>query len=114
MKYQINSTGEIIIADADFVEQYHSGDYTLVVEPAAEAPPPVRRISKLAYMDRFTDAELAAIYTAAKTVVQVEIWLEKFKATAEVDLDDPRTVAGVQAMEVAGLLPPGRAAEILA
>lgn len=76
-------------------------------------PAPVRVLTKLQYMERFTDAELAAIYTAAKSVVQVEIWLEKFKLATEVNLDDPATGAGLQAMEAAGLLAPGRAAEIL-
>lgn len=81
--------------------------------PAPPAPPPVRTVSKLQYMGRFTDSELAAIYTAAKAVVQVEIWLDKFKLTSEVDLDDPRTIAGLQAMEAAGLIGAGRAQEIL-
>lgn len=82
---------------------------------AASAPSQeVRSLTKLEYMDRFTDAELAGIYTAAKTVIQVEIWLEKFKLAASVDLDDPRTLAGLQAMEAAGLLEAGRAAEIAA
>lgn len=75
---------------------------------------PVTTLSKLDYMNRFTDAELAGIYTAAKTVVAVEVWLEKFKLAEFIDRFDPRTVAGVQALEVSGLIGVGRAAEILA
>lgn len=81
---------------------------------------PKRRLTKLEYMNRFTDLELAAIYTAAKSIVAVEVWLAKFNATTPdpdgtaVDLSDPRTIAGVQALEAAGLLEAGRAAEILA
>jgi len=87
---------------------------------SAPAPAPVRRLTKLAYMNRFTDLELADIYSAAKTVIAVEVWLAKFNATTPdadgtaIDLDDPRTVAGLQGMEAAGLLAVGRAAEILA
>lgn len=73
-----------------------------------------RLISKLDYMNRFTDAELVAIYTAAKTNVNVEIWLEKFKLAAEINLDDIRTASGLQALETLGLITTGRAAEILA
>lgn len=73
-----------------------------------------RLISKLDYMNRFTDAELVAIYTEAKTNVNVEIWLEKFKLAAEINLDDPRTSSGLQALETLGLIATGRAAEILA
>jgi len=84
-----------------------------VVETTAYVPAP-RLLTKLNYMNRFTDAELAGIYTAAKSVIQVEVWLEKFKAATDVDLDDPRTQGGVHALEAAGLIGEGRANEILA
>ena len=73
-----------------------------------------RIITKLDYMNRFHDGELAAIYTAAKNVVQIEVWLEKFKVSENIDLSDPRTIGGVQALEAAGLIGVGRANEILA
>lgn len=72
-----------------------------------------REITKLQYMERFTDQELQDIYTAAKTFVAIEVWLEKFKATTQVDLNDPRILAGLQALETAGLLASGRAQEIV-
>lgn len=70
-------------------------------------------MSPLEYMERFNDTELAAIYSAAKVNVAVEVWLKKFERSTEVNLDDPRTVAGVQALESAGLIGEGRANEIL-
>lgn len=76
-------------------------------------PAATRKLSKLEYMSRFSDAELAGIYTAAKTVVAVEVWLDKFRLAGEVDLDDARTGAGLGALEGAGLLAIGRAEEIL-
>lgn len=90
---------------------YDGNAFTAPTDPA---PTPVRTLTKLQYMNRFTDGELANIYTAAKSNVAVEIWLEKFKLASEVNLDDTATVAGLQAMEAAGLLAAGRAAEILA
>jgi len=92
------------------------GTWTKWIAPPEPEPTPVsiRTLTKLEYMDRFTDAELAGIYTAAKSVVHVEIWLEKFKLATEVNLDDPRTLFGLQAMESAGLLAAGRAFEIAA
>lgn len=90
-------------------------------EPAVPAPVQApRRLTKLAYMNRFHDDELAAIYTAAKTVVQVEVMLAKLNAATpdadgtSVDLDDPRTVGGLYALEAVGLISAGRANEILA
>lgn len=82
--------------------------------PAPEPEPTPRVLTKLAYMNRFQDAELAAIYSAAKVVVQIEVWLEKFRASEYIDLSDPVTIGGLQALEAAGLLAEGRANEILA
>ena len=64
--------------------------------------------------NRFTDDELVGIYSAAKSVIQVEIWLEKFKLAQDINLDDPLVAAGLTALEGVGLLAAGRAAEILA
>ncbi len=91
----------------------------IAVVPVPQTPP-ARRLSKLGYMQRFTDDEMAGIYSAAKISIQMEVWLAKFNATTpeldgtSVDLDDPRTIGGLLAMEAAGLLATGRAAEILA
>lgn len=76
-------------------------------------PPPKPPISKLEFMSLFTDAELAAIFSAAKTNVAMEVWVEKLKAATQVHLDNPATIAGVKALEAAGLLAKGRAAVIL-
>lgn len=75
--------------------------------------PVVSVLSKLEFMNRFTDAELEAIYAAAKQNVSVEIWLEKFKLTTDINLRDQRTIDGIQMLEQAGLLTEGRSAEIL-
>lgn len=79
--------------------------------PAPEVPS--REISRLEFMNLFQDAELAAICSTAKVSVAVEIWLEKFKLSEFVNLDDPRTAGGIHALEQSGLLGVGRAAEIL-
>ena len=77
-------------------------------------PVPVQPLpTKLEFFDRFTDAEQIAIYDAAKTVTAIQVWLDKFKLASDIDVTDPRTIAGIQALEAAGLLAAGRAAEIL-
>lgn len=78
------------------------------------------------FRDRFTQDEKRAIYAAAAAVPDVRIWLDDLAAVtvvldpadqnvvlAGVDLTDPRTVAGVQGLEAAGLIGAGRAAAIL-
>jgi hypothetical protein len=117
MRYEIldAANGNVvntIEASEDFCSA-HYPFYRLVEEPIVSTTS-VRTLTKLAYMNRFTDAELAAIYTAAKSNIRVEVWLDKFRLAEEINLDDPSTIAGVQALEAAGLLAAGRSAEILA
>ncbi|MDP1605651.1 MAG: hypothetical protein Q8L93_03250 [Rhodocyclaceae bacterium] len=79
--------------------------------PAAQATPV--KLSRLEFMERLTDDELAAIYAAAKESVQIEVWLDRLKMVSEIDLGDTRTQSGVRALEAAGLLAAGRAGQIL-
>ena len=78
-----------------------------------------RRITKLEYMNRFSDIELKDIYSAAKVSVAVEVWLAKFNATTPdpdgtaIDLDDPRVSGGLIALESSGILAAGRTLEIV-
>ena len=78
--------------------------------PLAE---PTRVITKLAFMNRFTMEELAAIYTAAKTEVMVEVFLDKLKIAEEVNLADAQTIGGLQALAASGLLTEARVQEVL-
>ena len=126
MKYAIIENGFVInvaLADSPLADNWIENDTAgigwsyadgVFTPPVVVPPAPVRVLTKLQYMNRFTDAELAGIYTAAKSVVQIEIWLEKFKLASEINLDDASTIGGLQAMEASGLIGAGRAAEILA
>ena len=108
---KVTIDGEYTITELD------SGHVIMEVTTPPDAPlldVPVRILSKLDYMNRFTDAELAGIYTAAKSVVAVEILLEKFKMASDINLDDPSTVVGLQTMSKVGLIASGRVDEILA
>ena len=84
----------------------------LTIENAPVQPsPPV--VTKLAFRFRLTDAEYVAILAAAKTDVAVEAWVKTFEMVSQVNLADPRTMAGVQQLVAAELLTSERAAEIL-
>lgn len=85
-------------------------------EQAAQAPAaplPQKVITKLTFMNRFTMEELAAIYTAAKTEVMVEVFLDKLKLAEEVNLADSQTIAGLEALAASGLLTEARVQEVL-
>jgi len=82
-----------------------------------------RRLTKLEFIDRLGDAAYLAILTMAKVSVEVEAFVKRFEmATPEadgtsVDLDDPRTVAGVTtlgaALEAQGVVAAGWAQGVL-
>lgn len=74
---------------------------------------PITVITKLAFMNRFTMEELAAIYTAARTEVMVEVFLDKLKLAEHVDVSDPNTIAGLHALAAGGLLSEARVQAVL-
>ncbi len=86
-------------------------------EPAPENAAPLLQppspLTKLAFMNQFTMDELAAIYTAAKTEVMVEVFLDKLKLAEHVDVTDPQTIGGLQALVASGLLTEARVQEVL-
>lgn len=96
----------------------------------AEPPPPVepepepRRVTKLAFRQRFTQPERVALEIAALDDPGAEMpvraqaaalrsYLADVQSATFIDLERPDTRSGVQALEAGGLLAPGRAAEIL-
>jgi hypothetical protein len=101
-------------------------------EPPPDAPPspePVR-LTKLEFRDRFTVQEKVGIEFASLDApaapledrlrsAQLRVFMDDIaNATPDPDgrainLGDPRTIAAVQMLEGAGLIAPGRAAEIL-
>lgn len=93
-------------------------------EPVVEPPVPVRHITKLAFRNRFTQAEKVAIEIAALDVPTASLQQRSMAAALRasqqdvqvaqyIDLNRPETRAGVQGLEAAGLLSAGRALVIL-
>ena len=88
----------------------------LVRQPLPEAPPP-RRITRLAFISRFSDAEAVAIDLASigatPQAAGMRRYMSKVNAATYIDLDRADTRAGVQALEAACVLAAGRALQIL-
>jgi hypothetical protein len=88
-------------------------------DPADPPPPVVKTIPPLDWMARFTAAEQAAVFGAAQSKPQVLGWIAQTAAAAQLTLDDGtgkpdgRIKAGIDGLVAAGILTPGRAAEIL-
>jgi hypothetical protein len=80
--------------------------------PPVEKPEP-RVITKVAFRFRLTDAEYVGILSAAKTDIEVAAWVETFNMSTTIDLDNQRTIDGVQNQVGKNLLTHARADEIL-
>lgn len=92
---------------------YSDGD---VFEPAPD-PLLTTKITRLAFRRRLTVAERAAIEIASRgnnpSNAELKVYMDDVMASTFVDLSRPETIAGVQALEAAGVLAPGRANQIL-
>lgn len=78
---------------------------------------PARLITRLAFLNRFTDEEaikfdLASI-GATLEAASMRRFMQKVNAATNIDLNFADTRAGVQSLEAAGILAAGRASEIL-
>ena len=116
-------TGPAIAAPADF-DISRMGDYR-VSEDGTLALVAQTRLTRLQFRTRFTAQEKAMLELAAMDdataptaqrlqAASLRAYLADLAAAEFVDLADASTVAGVQALEAAGLLAKGRAAKVIA
>lgn len=66
------------------------------------------KITRLAFRKRFTDLEKGTIYTAAKTSVGFQVWLDDLAASTYVDLTRSDTIATVAALAAYGIIQASR------
>ena len=115
----LNSAEVVAITsfDADLIGQRWNPDAQAFEPAPPPAEPTERKVSNKAFLSRFTDDEaididLASI-GATREAAAVRRYLSKVNAAQHIDLADEETRKGVQALEAAGLLQPGRALAIL-
>lgn len=128
MRYEILQEGAVVntvTASPDFMdENYAPHAYRLAADPEPTAPVDPRRITKLAFRNRFTRAEKVAIEMAAldnpaapmaqrQQAAALRADLKDQQDATFIDLDRTDLREGVQALEAAGLLGAGRALAIL-
>ncbi len=83
--------------------------FSWVISATVEPP---KRLTRGQFLDRFTPAETEQILTAANSNVALKRWVMRLENSEWVKPDEARN--GLAALEIAGLLQPGRAAQILA
>lgn len=72
-----------------------------------------KRMTTLAFMELFTEAELMGILDAAKVSTQVEVFVMKMEQAEFMDLNYQPTIDAISGLATFGLLTTARAAEIL-
>lgn len=70
-------------------------------------------ISRLDFRNRFIMNEKIAIYNASAQSVEIQIWLDDLTTAEYVDLSSSRTIEGLSALVVAGIISQPRMNEIL-
>lgn len=86
---------------------------TFTWAPDAVPVPAPRLLTHEQFIKRFTPAEWEAMTAAARASTAMDAWMRRFALASVVSLDDPATAAGVQALELAGILATGRAAAVM-
>lgn len=129
MRYNIKDAEGAIVntiicaSDAD-AEALYPGLWELAEQDAPKPAP--RHVTKLAFRNRFTSnekvaMELAALHDSTKALndpanllaATLRASMADQRDARHIDLNRPDTRGGVQALEAAGLLASGRAAQIL-
>ncbi len=94
--------------------EFATHDHTPLAEDPAKPTQAIARVwDQIDFMRRLTQTERITIRTLAKSNVEVEDYMARLTATPRVRNDDPDVVGGLTMLEAAGVLAPGRAAEIL-
>lgn len=115
--------GAWVAADADVAPGW-AWDGVAWTAPEAAVPAVDRRVTVLAFWQRFTQPErvglqVAAVINPAGTLAErqaaagIKDMLDSVMVAKWIDLERADTRSGVQALETAGLLASGRALEIL-
>lgn len=78
------------------------------VESTYEAPMPEPlkpiKLSSLKFLDLFTEEEQIAVASAAMSNVQAKLWYDRTLAAEYIDISDPRTKGGLEALVSMGLI----------
>jgi hypothetical protein len=119
-RFEILENGVVvktIIADLDFMQKNHAGNFCEAAQEAAAPTVQSWHITKLAFRQRFTPDEKGNINLAAAANTlqgaKLKASLDDQQAALFIDLKRPDTRAAVQGLEAATLIGAGRAAIIL-
>lgn len=105
--------GEPTIPAVEGRYRYWDDSEWVYVEIEEEAEEPTTPVSKtqftsLEFLDRFTEEEQLAVVSATLINPVIKLWYDRLLAASFIDLADPRTEAGIDALIAAELIAPER------
>jgi len=107
-------SGAVLVSEVDRPELWAAMLAWGTPDDYATPPAPAPSWTPLEFIERFTDAEQIAIVTAAQSNPALRLFYDKLMASLDVKADEPRLIAGMQAVVDAGLITAERRDEILA
>jgi hypothetical protein len=122
VKYYKDENGSVFAYEADgSQDEFISENLTPITESEAnalrgidpDAVPVKTQFTSLEFLDRFTDAEQLAVVAATMQSAPVKLWYDRLLAASYVDLSDPRTEAGIDALILGGLVSASRKAALM-
>lgn len=89
--YQIISTGNVILADQEFVDAIHSNDYVLLPEVSTSVVYG-SKITPRAFFQRFGQVNLLWLYQQLASNPALQMYKDQVTSANYVDLSDPVTL----------------------
>lgn len=106
--------GTVLNLDTYTPDQLTILNNVIAANDPTKTPPVVKHWTPLEFMELLTYDERTAARTLAKIDLMAEDWLDLLKASTEVRMDDPRTVAGLKYLVLRGVLTQDRVDALIA
>lgn len=103
--------GRFALPQPGIAEEYLLDDHEDLLEGAVFLK---TTFTSLEFLDRFTESEQLAVVTASMASPALKLWYDRLLAASFVDLEDPRTEAGIDALIAAELLNAERKTALMA
>ncbi|NBJ13190.1 hypothetical protein [Microvirga arsenatis] len=108
-------------ADADGIRERYGRElpteqelFKALAEADQASDPPKRRFSFLEFMDLFKEPEQLTLVEASMTFPAIKLWYDRAVGAQFIDLDDPRTEAGLQKLVDESLISAERKVSVMA
>jgi len=110
--FAISQNGAWRRVDSD--EDLNDGEVFSSYQPDEVSAGFKTQFTSLEFLDRFSDQEQLAVVAATMTSAPVKLWYDRLLAASFIDLADPCTEAGIDALIAAGLIDADRKQALLA